>query len=110
MQVIKLREMLDTLERRVGMYTMSQSFSEVCAFLDGFDMCSDTATMNGFRTWLGRRGKGPKELTWWGLVLCEVDPTLKVSDVRSFSPERHQEAVAALFSLLRDYLRTLGSD
>lgn len=106
----KLPEVLDILEHRVGMYTMTQSFSEVCAFLDGFDMYSETATMKGFRAWLAERGTGSKELTWWGLVLCEVDPKLRVSDVRSFSPERNQEAVAVLFSLLRDYLRTLGSD
>ncbi|MGW2696623.1 hypothetical protein [Streptomyces sp. NPDC001296] len=108
--MVKLQDVLDTLERRVGMYTMTQSFSEVCAFLDGFDMCSGTATMNGFRAWLGRREKGPRELTWWGLVLCEIDPTLPVSDVRSFSPAQNEEAIAALFSLLREYFRTLGSD
>ena len=92
------------------MYTMSQSFSEVCAFLDGFDMCSGAATMNGFRAWLGRRGRGPSELTGWGRVLCEVDPTRKVSEARSVSPAQNEEAVSALFSLLRAYLRTLGSD
>ncbi|MFF9406872.1 hypothetical protein ACF1B0_15315 [Streptomyces anandii] len=102
--------MLDILERRVGMYTISRSFSEVCAFLDGFDMSSGTGTMQGFRAWLAERRTGSGELTWWGLVLCEVDPALRVPDVRSFSPERNQEAVAVLFSLLRDYLRTLGSD
>jgi hypothetical protein len=104
--VVKLQEKLDILERCVGMYTMTQSFGEVCAFLDGFDMCSETCTTRGFRAWLAGRGKCGMELTWWGLVLCEVDPALKVSDVRSFSPVQNQEAISALFSLLRDYLRT----
>ncbi|GGX82882.1 hypothetical protein [Streptomyces anandii] len=106
----KLQEVLDILERRIGMCTTARSFSEACAFLDGFEMCSESATMKEFRAWLAERRTGSNELTWWGLVLCEVDPALRVPDVRSFSPERHQEAVGVLFSLLREYLRTLGSE
>ncbi|MFD5574741.1 hypothetical protein [Streptomyces cadmiisoli] len=80
----RIEEVIDVLDGRVGMYAMNRTFGEVCAFLDGFDACSELQVMQAFRRWLAERGKGSPELTWWGLVLAEVGDGFRVTDTRSF--------------------------
>ncbi|WP_159054073.1 hypothetical protein [Streptomyces sp. AS58] len=49
----RIEEVIDVLDGRVGMYAMNRTFGEVCAFLDGFDACSELQVMQAFRRWLG---------------------------------------------------------
>ncbi|MET9672282.1 hypothetical protein ABZY68_04175 [Streptomyces sp. NPDC006482] len=96
-------DMIDIMDGRAGMYTISRTFGEVCAFLDGFDACSERQWLQEFRSWLTGRGKGSPELTWWGLVLAEVDDGLRVADAQEFSPSENERAVVRLFELLREF-------
>ncbi|WP_159053974.1 hypothetical protein [Streptomyces sp. AS58] len=101
----RIEEVIDVLDGRGGMYAMNRTFDEVCAFLDGFDACSELQVMQAFRGWLAERGKGSPELTWWGLVLAEVGDGFRVTDTRSFSVTENEQAIGRLFDLLREFFR-----
>jgi hypothetical protein len=100
----QFEEVIDIVDGRVGMYTLSHTFGEVCAFLDGFDACSEQQRLRAFRSWLAKRGNASPELTWWGLVLAEVDDGLRVADAQLFSAAENERAIARLFDLLREFL------
>lgn len=48
---------LAIFRRRLGMYLMSGTYGEVCAFIDGMDMYSGRQIMVQFREWLIGRGR-----------------------------------------------------
>lgn len=99
----QIADTIDLIDGRVGMYAMHRKFGEVCAFLNGFDACSGRQVMSKFRSWLTARGKAAPEITWWGLVLAEVDEGFCVADAQSFSDAENERAVMRLFSLLREF-------
>ncbi|WP_327323923.1 hypothetical protein OG735_16480 [Streptomyces sp. NBC_01210] len=100
----QIEDFINVLDGRAGMYTMGQTFGEVCAFLDGFDACSELRMMKGFQSWLAGRTKGKSELTWWALVLSEFGDEVRVADVRRFSAGENEQAIEHLFRLFREYL------
>lgn len=106
----QIEDLVDLIDGRLGMYTMSRKFGEVCAFLDGFDACSEKQFMHQFRSWLSKRAMAAPELTWWGLVLAEVDEGFCVADARSFSDAENARAIIRLFSLLREFSESLPKD
>ncbi|MFC8827584.1 hypothetical protein ACFT9I_19840 [Streptomyces sp. NPDC057137] len=100
----QIEEVIEIIDGRMGMYTMSRTFGEVCSFLDGFDACSELQRLQAFRSWLTLRGKGSPELTWWGLVLAEVGDGFRVADAKLFSESENELAIARLFDLLSEFL------
>lgn len=89
---------------------MGRTFGEVCAFVDGFDACSGLRMMQGFRSWLSQRGNAAPELTWWGLVLAEVDKGYRVVDATSFSDLENERAIMRLFDLLREFSHSVAKE
>lgn len=96
-----LEDFLDHIDGRAPMFTLNQTFSEVCAYIDGFDACSETRTMIEFREWLTKRRQGLPELTHWGLVLAEYREGFSVAEARSFSARQNEESIQKIFELLR---------
>lgn len=92
------------LKRRPGMYLMSGRYGELCAFLDGMDLCSGEQIMAGFRAWMINRGVIRPELSWWLLALEGMYSGDKPPNPKFFSEEDDRRAVAKLFDILDAYL------
>jgi len=88
------------LKSRLGMYLMSSTYGEVCAFIDGVDLCSGEQVMTGFRAWMIDRGADRPEFSWWILALHGGRPP----NPKNFSDSENAMAISRLFNLLDDYL------
>ncbi|MFE7135924.1 hypothetical protein ACFVIM_34240 [Streptomyces sp. NPDC057638] len=97
---------VERLDGRARLFTMSGSYGEVCAYLDGLDAATGGGTMRAFGAWINGRGVGLPEWVWWNLVLADLGTGRRSRDLASFTPEQHAEAIAHLFRLLREYLGT----
>ncbi|WP_124291336.1 hypothetical protein [Streptomyces sp. ADI91-18] len=85
---------------RIRMYLMSSTYGEVCAFIDGVDLCSGEQVMIGFRAWMIDRGTDRPELSWWLLALDGDQP----QNPKLFSGSENAMAISRLFNLLDVYL------
>ncbi|MEV5573864.1 hypothetical protein AB0L06_27815 [Spirillospora sp. NPDC052269] len=86
------------------MYLMNRTYGEVCAFMDGMDLCSGEQVMAGFRAWMIERGTTRPELSWWFLILADLYPGDRPPAPKFFSAEENLLAISRLFELLDAYL------
>lgn len=103
--MLTFKDNVALFKRRLGMYVMNGTYSEVCALIDGLDLASGQEVMTGFRNWMLARGVARPELSWWFLVLGVLYPGGQVPNVIQFSEAENGVAIATLFELLDDYLR-----
>jgi hypothetical protein len=104
---LSLPEFLPKFQRRHGIYVMRQTFEGTCAFLTGFEVGSDRFVLKEFHAWLVQRGGGRPELFWPYLLLAEIYPDADWPDIRYFTEEQDEQAVALLFTRLHEYFATL---
>ena len=103
---LSLPEFLPEFQRHHGIYVMRQTFEGTCAFLTGYEAGAGGSALKDFHAWLVARGTGRPELTWAYLVLAEIYPDREWPDIRYFTQEQDEQAVALLFALLNDYVAT----
>jgi hypothetical protein len=89
-----------------GVYVMQRTYEGTCAFLDGYEQGSGCRVLKEFHEWLVARGKGRPELYWPLLVLCEIYCDGELPDIRHFTPEEDERAVAVLFGLLDEFIES----
>jgi hypothetical protein len=93
--------LVEHLCARPGMYVGAGSFSEVVAYLDGFDAGRGGAPLLGFRQWLVVRANTGNNLHWANLVKL-LGPAVPTSDSAG-PPEGHW--IRAAGTLITEYLR-----
>jgi hypothetical protein len=103
----KFSEQYAIFKSRPGMYLMSGTYGEVCAFIDGMDLCSGEQVMGSFRLWMIDRGVIRPELSWWLLILGELYPGNRPPNPKLFSTAENGLAISKLFELLDTYLSQL---
>lgn len=103
---IPLSEFFPTLKRLHGVFVMRRTYEATCAFLDGYEVGSGHRILKEFHGWLVLRGKGRPELYWPLLVLCELYGDGALPDIRYFTPQEDERAVAVLFSLLTEFFQS----
>jgi hypothetical protein len=91
------------LEGRVGMYTLTGSFGEVCAYLYGFDAGVGDGALASFQAWLLERETSKPELAIPSIVLETAFPDGLRSHAGVLTTEENAIAVAALFKLLKQH-------
>lgn len=105
---IPLADFLPLFKRRPGAYVLRGSYLATCAFLTGYEAGSQEHVLMDFHAWLVQRQNGRPELTWHYLVLLEIVDDRGWPDLRDFSPEEDEQAIAALFSLLEEFSAARG--
>jgi hypothetical protein len=100
---LPLPAFLPRLTKHHGIYVMRKTFEGTCAFLTGYEQGSGMPILKEFHSWLALRGKGRSELYWPLLVLCELYEDDALPDIRYFTPQEDERAVAVLFSLLAEF-------
>jgi hypothetical protein len=98
-----LPEFFGEFKKLHGIYVMRKTFEGTCAFLDGYELGSGHRLLKEFHSWLVPRGKGRPELYWPYLVLCEIYDDRAWPDIRYFTEQQDEEAVAVLFALLDEF-------
>lgn len=99
----RLFDALMVLERRVGMYTLSGTFGEVCAYLYGYDDGEGSHVLSSFHSWLVAREEVPPELAMPSVVLTSAFPDGPGRDPASLTPDENKVAISTLFTLLHQY-------
>lgn len=94
-------EQFEEVCKRPGMYFTEPSYEVVAAFLLGFDLATQEGVLRGFREWLIVRFDGGNNLVWSELVLQLT--FLGHSDPSARARESPQEAIDALFRLVREF-------
>jgi hypothetical protein len=100
---------LSLFRRAPGMYILNTTYTEVCAFVSGFDLGVDENVLHGFREWLVSRGAERPELAWPSLVLGEIYQPESLPNPRKLTDSENEEAIQRLFDLLFEYLKTIHS-
>ncbi|MGW1728312.1 hypothetical protein ACWCQK_36175 [Streptomyces sp. NPDC002306] len=94
-------------KRRPGMFVGRVTFGAVVAFLNGYDIASDKALLDGLRDWLAVKLGYGWNLVYWALAEKLIFPDGRPEE--PWSPEIEQHAVAGLIGLIDEYFNTLAS-
>ncbi len=70
----RFRSVLEHLHRAPGMWLWEESFSSVCAFVDGYNTAVECGVLVGFREWLATRLEFGSNLAWSALVVHTALP------------------------------------
>lgn len=89
------------LAQHPGMFTLTASFAECCAYLQGLERGLGTHVLDDFARWLRERGDVRPELAWPSLVLATA---LGSASTAPLSPEDSNTARSELFGLLEEFL------
>ncbi|TXR99780.1 hypothetical protein EAO73_28055 [Streptomyces sp. col6] len=92
--------------RRPEMFVDRLSFGTVVAFLNGYDIASDRAVLDGFREWLAAKLGYGWNLVYWALAENLIFPDGRPE--KPWSPMTEQHAVAGLISLIDEYFENLA--
>jgi hypothetical protein len=103
-------EKLKYFRAHCGMYVMSGSYGEVCAFIDGMDFGSGGGNLSGFHSWLVARGVGRPELSWWLLALRDGNSVEQITNPAVFTRVQNSRAIEAMFDLLGEYVAHQSGD
>ena len=63
-----LKEIIEGMIKRPGMFVSEPHFSNMCSFLNGYDFANDGGVLVGFREWLVTTLEYGDNFTWDGLI------------------------------------------
>lgn len=107
MSIARFSSSVRLLAQHPGMFTLTASFAECCAYLQGLDRGLGTQFLEDFACWLRVRGDLRAELAWPGLVLTIA---LGSAGRGPLSPEESDMARSELFGLLEEFLNARVAD
>lgn len=85
------------------MWTLTGTFAEACAFVQGFDAASQDGLLDRFARWLSERVDQPPQIAWPGVVMASAVPGQPVN-FGALPLELDRAAVDELFRLLDEFL------
>jgi hypothetical protein len=99
------REFFVSAGRLIRGYTWFGTYPEACALVMGYDEGLGRGTITeGFQPWLVSRTGGERKVAFWVHVLRDTFPEKPDPDPRQLSPDEHDRAAHALFTMLVAYL------
>lgn len=107
MSIASFSSTVRLLAKHPGMFTLTASFAECCAYLQGLEKGLGSQFLEDFASWLRLRDDLRAELAWPGLVLSTA---LGSGSRGPLSPEESNAARSELFRLLEEFLDAQLSD
>ncbi|MFD4153707.1 hypothetical protein ACFWR4_13300 [Streptomyces hydrogenans] len=95
-------------KRRPEMFVGRVTFGAVVGFLNGYDIASGKALLDGFREWLAAKLGYGSNLVYWVLAEKLIFPD--GCPEQPWSPETEQYAAAGLIGLIDEYFDHLAGD
>ncbi|MFB7453477.1 hypothetical protein [Streptomyces sp. NPDC056194] len=102
------QDIWDNFKRHPGGFVDRVTFGAVVGFLNGYDIASGKALLDGFREWLAAKLGYGSNLVYWVLAKKLIFPDGCPEE--PWSPETEQQAVAGLIGLIDEYFDHLAGD